>query len=96
MQSTHPPLHLRSIDTLNTMALLVLDKDARKKAYQVCAVQEHIRFIQGHALIDAASQMFHPHTVLPTHVFLLSSFLLLASHEQALCAALVQFETGPD
>ena len=54
MQPSHTALNLRSTDILDPLALLVLYKYTRKETDQICAMQQHIRLLKRHAVIDAA------------------------------------------
>lgn len=81
MQPTHASLHLGSADVLDALAFLVFHKYTREQPDQIGAVQENIGLLQGHAVVDAPGEVFHPDSILPRHVLLLSAFLLLASEE---------------
>lgn len=85
MQPTHTSLDFRGIDTLNIVAFFVLDKYASKETNHVGAVQKDVGFFKRHALVQCASKMIDPNSVLSTHVLFLSIFLLFTSKEQALC-----------
>ena len=85
MQPSHTSLHLGSADVFDALSFLVLHKDAREQPDQIGAVQENVRLFQGHAVVDTPGEMFHPDSILSTHVFLFAAFFLLASEEQTLC-----------
>lgn len=76
MQPTHSSLDLRTVDILDPLPLLVLDENTRKKSHHVRSVQEHIRLIEGHTLVDGSCQVLNPHPVLTRHMLFLSTFLL--------------------
>jgi hypothetical protein len=85
VQTSHAPLHFGGTDVLNLIPLFVLDEDAREETNKIRAMQENIRLLERHAVIDSPRQMLHPHPILTTHVLFLTAFLLFASEQQTLC-----------
>lgn len=78
MQSSHAPLYLSGTDVLDLCPFFVLDEYTRKKTNQIRTMQEHVRLLQWHAVIDTTCQVLHPHAVLTTHMLFLATFLFLA------------------
>ena len=62
----------------------MLYKHTRKETDQIRAMQQHIRLLKRHAVIDAAGQMLHPDPVLTAHMLFITVLLLLATEEQTL------------
>ena len=67
------------------MAFLVFDENASKQSDHVRSMQKNIGFLERHALVKRTGKMIDPHSVLTTHVFLLTVLFLFTTKQQALC-----------
>lgn len=79
MQATHSPLNLGSIDAFDVVAFRMLDENTGEEPHHVGSMEKNIGFVERHALVQSTGEMVSPYSVLPTHVFLLTILLLLAT-----------------
>lgn len=66
------------------MTFLVFDKNACEQSHHVRGMQKNVGFLEGHAFVKTTSKMIDPHSILTTHVFLLTVLFLFAAKQQAL------------
>ena len=70
----------------------MLYENTCKETDQIRAMQQDIRLLKRHAVIDAAGQMLHPDPVLTAHMLFITVLLLLATEEQTLWTELAMLK----
>lgn len=81
MQATHTPLDLGAMDLLDATADRRFDKDAGEQAYHTGRMEQTVRLIMRHEILQTPSKMISPGSVLVAHVFRLLGILFLALKE---------------
>lgn len=82
--TSHASFYFRCVDTLDIVTLFVFDKNASKEPYHVGSMEQHIGFLEGHALMKNSRQMINPYPVLSAHTLFISIFFL-TTKQQAFC-----------